>query len=137
MCILESGRLWSTVPTFIRRLDAPVKISDEKMLGAGTNLGLTLWTLQRNPKHFPNSEKFGPNRFLCENVKKRHPYAYIPFSAGKRDCIGSKVAHLQIKVFMARIIRHFEIFSTDKVEDVKLHIGLTIVPERPFNIILK
>ncbi len=52
---------------------------------------LAIMSLHRDPKVFPDPEKFDPERFSQENSAKRNPFAYVPFSAGPRNCIGTEV----------------------------------------------
>ncbi|GBO46555.1 Cytochrome P450 4C1, partial [Araneus ventricosus] len=57
------------------------------ILPKGTTIHCHIQSLHRDPEWFPNPEAFDPDRFSPENVLKRHPFAYIPFSAGPRNCI--------------------------------------------------
>ena len=55
---------------------------------ANTTIFLGTFSLHRDPGNFPDPELFQPERFYPENIRGRHPYAYVPFSAGARNCIG-------------------------------------------------
>ena len=55
---------------------------------AGTSIALMLYGMHHNPDVFPDPQTFKPERFLSEQNIGRHPYAFLPFSAGPRNCIG-------------------------------------------------
>lgn len=58
----------------------------EYTIPAGTTCLISSYVLHRDPKVFPKPEQFNPDNFLQENCHGRNPFAYIPFSAGPRNC---------------------------------------------------
>lgn len=58
-------------------------------LPRGATCIISPFVLHRNPDIWPDPEKFNPDRFLPESVENRHPYSYIVFSGGSRNCIGN------------------------------------------------
>nr|XP_053637333.1 cytochrome P450 4C1-like [Cherax quadricarinatus] len=87
MCIKEALRIFPPAPFISRKLEEDVVIENYRV-PSGTTVQLVIYKIHRDPAQFPDPEVFDPDRFLPENVNKRHPYAYIPFSAGPRNCIG-------------------------------------------------
>lgn len=110
--IKESIRLFPSVPFIVRKNSSDIKI-DDYILPANSSIIIPICSLHRNPSVFENPVVFDPDRFLPENCQKRHPFAYIPFSAGPRNCIGQKFAMMEMKTVIANIIRHFKIRSLD------------------------
>lgn len=115
-CIKEALRLYPPVPVIARQLYAPLK-TPSMTIPAGCSIFIHVFEQHRNPEYFSNPLQFDPDRFL---EKMKHPYAYIPFSAGPRNCIGQKVAMISQKIFIANILRRFVVESAVKPEDLKL-----------------
>ncbi|XP_054706474.1 cytochrome P450 4c3-like [Uloborus diversus] len=130
-CVLkESQRLFPSVPMIGRHLNEDINF-DGYTIPKGTTLHLNFYVLHRNPEVFPNPEKFDPDRFLPENSLNRHPYAYIPFSAGPRNCIGQKFAMLEEKIIISNILRNFEVSSIDPRDKLQLIIEFTLRAANP------
>ncbi|XP_029173379.1 cytochrome P450 4C1-like [Nylanderia fulva] len=125
--IKESLRLYPSVPMITRRLAEDVKLGDYTFpKGVTIVLGIALMHL--NPEVWPDPKKFDPDRFLPENSKHRNPYAYIPFSAGPRNCIGQRFALLEEKTILTAILRKWRIKSVKKPDAVQSEATLTFRP---------
>jgi hypothetical protein len=69
---------------------------------AGCGVHICPFATHRLPGIYPEPDKFDPERFLPERVQERHPYAFIPFSAGPRNCIGESSRQAEPKCVVSR-----------------------------------
>ncbi|KAL4428351.1 hypothetical protein ABPG75_002440 [Micractinium tetrahymenae] len=78
---------------------------------AGSRVGLSIYTIHHDPKHYPDPEVFRPERFLAGSaeVAARHPGAYFPFGLGPRKCVGYRFALEEGVLCLARLLRRFEL----------------------------
>ncbi|CAH0564730.1 unnamed protein product [Brassicogethes aeneus] len=120
MVVAETLRKWPVAIAVDRICTKPYTIEpqtpEEKPLSLEKNtvVWLPIFGIHRDPKFYPEPEKFDPERFSDENKDKIVPYTYIPFGAGPRNCIGSRFAILEIKVLFYHILSNFKIIPVEK-----------------------
>lgn len=89
--IKESLRLYPSVAVVSRQLREDLQLGPY-LIPRDCMVTVQIFMLHRDERFFPDPEKFDPDRFLPENLENRHPYCFVPFSAGMRNCIGQKYA---------------------------------------------
>ncbi|KAM8719607.1 hypothetical protein ACLKA7_005787 [Drosophila subpalustris] len=138
LCIKETLRMFPSVPLLGRKVVEECEING-KIIPAGTNIGISPLYLGRREDLFSDPNSFKPERFdVVTSAEKLNPYAYIPFSAGPRNCIGQKFAMLEIKAIVANVLRHYEIdFVGDTSEPPVLIAELILRTRDPLMFTLK
>ncbi|KAL6259151.1 hypothetical protein P5V15_009072 [Pogonomyrmex californicus] len=122
-CLKESLRLYPSVPLIMRTLSENVKLQSY-LVPSGTIMFISIHDIHRDPNFWPNPEIFDPDRFLPDKIKNRHPYSYLPFSAGPRNCIGQRFAMLEMKAIIAPLIYNFYLEPVDYLKDLRFKTDL-------------
>ncbi|PSN38878.1 hypothetical protein C0J52_18965 [Blattella germanica] len=113
--VSETLRKYPPVPILNRECTNEYMIpGTDVVIEKGTPIVIPVVSLQHDPKHYPNPEKFDPDRFTEEEIQKRHPYVYLPFGEGPRICIGMRFGLMQTKVGLVSILSKFEIGVSEK-----------------------
>ena len=125
--IKESLRLYSSVHSFSR-----VALEDHKIGGYLVPKDMTViissYVTHRLPEYWDQPYEFDPSRFDKHRTVGRSRFAYIPFAAGHRNCIGSYMALMQSKLVVALIAQRYNLslFPGHKVEK---HAATTMRPK--------
>ena len=81
-----------------------------------TDFAILVYSIHRHPDIWENPDEFDPLRFHPANAEGRDPYAYLPFSAGHRNCIGQNFAMNEERVVVASIVRQFHLSLVEEHE---------------------
>lgn len=74
---------------------------------AGGIVFISPYVMHRQPRYFPEPERFDPLRFTAEREKALPRYAYMPFGGGPRICIGNSFAMMEAHLIVATIAQQF------------------------------
>jgi len=138
--IKETLRKFPSVPMFARELDAdcPVNKNGQNFVIPKDSLVVfPAGILHKDERHWPDPEKFIPERFLRNAAEKRYAYSYIPFSAGPRNCIGQRFALLTEKIMISSIIRNFHLHALRKTNDIPVIPEIITRPQGGITLVLK
>ncbi|CAL7952372.1 unnamed protein product [Xylocopa violacea] len=137
-CLLETLRLYPPVPIIGREIKTDLKLaSTDLTIPAGCTVVIATIKLHRNAAIYPNPDVFNPDNFLPEKTANRHYYAYVPFSAGPRSCVGRKYAMLKLKIVLSTILRNFRVRSDLKESDFRLQADIILKRAEGFKVRLE
>ncbi|XP_065094392.1 probable cytochrome P450 313a4 [Ochlerotatus camptorhynchus] len=126
MFLNEVQRHWTVVPAIARENIAEIEIDGVKV-PPGNIFCLSFYALHRRQDIWgPDADRFDPENFSEERVKKRHPFAFVPFSGGNRICLGWRYASFSMKTVMVSLVRNFKFSTKIKQEDIRFKHDLTL-----------
>ncbi|WP_159728892.1 cytochrome P450 [Methylosinus sp. Ce-a6] len=106
--LLEAMRLFPPAAVIGRQPRADTTLGAHRIAKTEPIYAL-VWCLHRHENLWDEPNGFDPDRFAPEKAKARHRYAYLPFGAGPRICVGMSFALLEMTTIVATLLREFRV----------------------------
>lgn len=131
MVIKESLRHFPVGPFLGRQSTNDIEI-EHGTIPSNTFVMINVMRLHKDPNVWgPNVHKFYPEHFLPENISKMHPYSYLAFSAGPRNCIGIKYGYIVVKLILAHLLRKYKLSSDLTLDSLRPKVQMIIKIANP------
>lgn len=124
----EAMRLYPPAPIITRTALRDFQLGDF-LIPEGTVLFVPIYAVHHHASIWPDPQTFDPDRFLPDAVKARHRYAYMPFGAGPRVCIGNAFAVMEAVAILAVILQRMRLVSVDQKPPLPI-MKVTLRPEK-------
>lgn len=125
--IQEAMRLYPPVPGLTGR----TAVADDVVCGyripKGANVAVMPWILHRHQTLWEQPDRFEPDRFSTENSAGRDRFAWLPFSAGPRICIGAALAMTEASLILATVAQRFRLHLIEN-QQIALKARITLRP---------
>lgn len=151
LVISESLRMYPEPPLLIRRALEDDILPEggtgiKSKITRGTDIFLALYNIHRSEEFWDEPNKFNPERFLKPYNNPKRPdwggynpslnmlypnevhsdFAFLPFGAGSRKCVGDQFAYLEAAITLAMVFKRFDFELATRPEDVGIYTGATI-----------
>ncbi|XP_039501932.1 probable cytochrome P450 6a14 [Drosophila santomea] len=116
----ETLRKHPILPQLLRETNESYKVPNtEFIIEKGTTLLIPVHSIHHDQDLYPQPELFDPSRFETDNSKSRHPFAYLPFGDGPRNCIGLRFGKMQAKIGIVSLLQRFK-FGVSELTEIPL-----------------
>jgi cytochrome P450 len=105
----------------------------EHVIPKGTETGVSVYAIHHNPDFWPEPYVFNPERFVSE--AKQYPFSFLPFSLGKRVCIGNHFSLMEQKIFLCMVLQRYIITAPTNKVPFALDPNASVVVPRDVDII--
>ncbi|XP_055601241.1 cytochrome P450 9b2-like [Uranotaenia lowii] len=128
MVVSETLRKWPPLGVTNRVCVKPYTLTDYNgakiTVERGQTLQIPIASIHRDVKYYPDPYRFDPERFSEENRHKINQAAFLPFGSGPRNCIGSRLALMQVKCYLYLLLSNFRVEMSQKTDvPIKLDKG--------------
>jgi len=124
----ETLRLYPPAFIIVRKAIGPDRIGD-LAIPKGSMVSVAPWVLHRHVGRWKDPDAFNPSRFL-DAQQKAPRFAYLPFGAGPRVCVGAQFALAEAIIVLATLIQHFEVALADDTPVLPVGV-VTTQPDHP------
>jgi cytochrome P450 len=125
----ETLRLYPPQYALFREPTSPVRLQGYE-IDTGTIVVVSPWVLHRNPALWDDPAAFRPTRWLDESTP-RSEFAYIPYGAGKRHCLGRRLANQILRLTVATVCQKRQLQAQQPVD---VSAGPTLAVEEPLEL---
>ena len=126
--IEESMRLYPPAPLIMRRALTDIQIAD-CLVRKGSEIYIPVYAIHRHEKLWSNPDQFDPSRFAPERASERPRYAYLPFGAGPRICIGWSFAMMEAVMILGSLVDNYRLRLPSNYQP-RMEVRVTLRPAR-------
>ncbi|CAH1233402.1 CYP3A5 [Branchiostoma lanceolatum] len=113
MCVNETLRMFPASQRLERVCNKDTEIKGLH-IPAGTVVNIPAYAIHHDEEIWPEPDKFKPERFSKEEKEARDPYAFLPFGSGPRNCVGMRLAQLELRFALAKALQKFRLVPCDR-----------------------